>query len=75
MRTEKEIEAAAGDLRLYGWVQFFPSGIAADVPAASAEIHRHALLDRRRDALCARQSATSQMPELQHRITGRWRQK
>src|SRR5208337_674821 len=30
-------------------------GVAADVPAASAEIHRHALLDRRRDALCARQ--------------------
>ena len=47
-----------GDLRLYGWVQFFPVlALPADVSAASAEIHRHALLDRRHGGLCARQGA------------------
>ena len=47
-----------GDLRLYVWVQFFPyRGIAADVPAASSEVHRHPLLDHCGGALCACQSA------------------
>jgi Ceramidase len=47
----------SGDLRLYGWVQFFSRRDAAGyVPAASAEIHGHRLLDRRRDPLFARQA-------------------
>lgn len=47
---------STGDLRLYGWVQFFSlPGSAAAAFAVPAQIYRHLLLAHRRGALRARQ--------------------
>ena len=45
-----------GDLRLYGWVQFFPCLALPLLFLISAQIHRHILLVHRRSVICSRKT-------------------